>query len=180
MPERVFLVRHCAAAGQAPDAPLTAEGRAQALALAGVLAGRGIDRIISSPFLRARQSIEPLAQRLGLTLRIDDRLAERALGDPGPLPWRDAVRLTFDDFDRCFPGGESSRDATGRAVAALDDALASGALCPVLVTHGNLLSLLLRYVDGGLGYAEWERLRTPDVFEATLGNGDVRLSRRII
>jgi 2,3-bisphosphoglycerate-dependent phosphoglycerate mutase len=39
-------------------------GRVQADALADFLAARAIARIVSSPYLRARQSIEPLARGL--------------------------------------------------------------------------------------------------------------------
>src|SRR5207245_4789289 len=59
----LYLVRHCRAAGQAPEAPLTAEGLAQAERLADVLAPLAPDRILSSPFRRAVQSVEPLAAR---------------------------------------------------------------------------------------------------------------------
>ena len=48
--KRVYLVRHCSAAGQAPDRPLTAEGEAQALRLADFLVPFDVARIVSSPF----------------------------------------------------------------------------------------------------------------------------------
>src|SRR5688500_15400614 len=70
----LYLVRHCQATGQAPDAPLTLVGEAQAQRLADALDRRGIRRIVASPFVRARASVEPLAERLGLTVEVDDRL----------------------------------------------------------------------------------------------------------
>jgi 2,3-bisphosphoglycerate-dependent phosphoglycerate mutase len=71
MPKVLYLIRHCASVGQHPDAPLSGQGRAQAMALADRLADRQIDRIVSSPFLRAVQSIAPLAQRMGLPVASD-------------------------------------------------------------------------------------------------------------
>jgi 2,3-bisphosphoglycerate-dependent phosphoglycerate mutase len=161
--KRLYLVRHCRAEGQATERPLTAEGRTQAAALADFLVGAGVDRIVSSPFLRARQSIEPLARRLGMEIETDPRLCERALGNTGP-DWLDCLRATFDDFDLCFPAGESSRVAMVRAMAAAEDALRYPAAATILVTHGNLMTLLLQHFDPRFGFDNWRRLTHPDVF----------------
>jgi 8-oxo-dGTP diphosphatase len=56
--------------------PLTKAGRRQAEALADRLAGAGVKTLWSSPYVRCVQSLEPLADRLGLTLKADERLAE--------------------------------------------------------------------------------------------------------
>jgi 2,3-bisphosphoglycerate-dependent phosphoglycerate mutase len=173
----LYLVRHCQAEGQAPEAPLTAAGRAQAEQLADFLVGADIRRIVSSPFARARQSIEPLARRLGIPIETDDRLAERVLC-PEPLPdWRDRLRASFDDPDFCLPGGESGRTATERGVAAIQDALRRHDGSLALVTHGNLLALLLRHFDGRVGFEEWQALTNPDVFRVSIGDSAGRIHR---
>ena len=160
---RVLLVRHCESTAQHPDAPLTSAGLAQADQLAARLAALAPDHVVSSPYLRARQSIAPLAQALGLPVAVDERLRERRLGEAPLDDWRAAVRASFEDLDRVLPGGESSRAAQQRGRAALDDILAGGHRLPVLATHGNLLALLLTAIDGRFGYAGWESLRNPDV-----------------
>lgn len=78
----VYLVRH-ASAGVRNDADphdddraLDADGDAQAAQLAEWLRHEPVRRIVSSPFLRCRQTVEPLAIALGLTVEIDDRLGE--------------------------------------------------------------------------------------------------------
>jgi 2,3-bisphosphoglycerate-dependent phosphoglycerate mutase len=173
----VYLIRHCAAAGQAPDAALTPAGRAQSKSLAVALAGAGIERIVSSPWQRAIDSIAPLARRLGLTVQTDARLVERALGTDF-ADWRAALRASFEDPDLRCPGGESGSAATVRGLAALADALHGEARTVALVTHGNLLALLLRHLGPRVGYAEWEALTNPDVFRARLG-GDTPIVERI-
>ncbi|CAM3148907.1 histidine phosphatase family protein [Paenibacillus sediminis] len=55
----LYLIRHCKAKGQEPDADLTLEGELQAEALSNFLIDKPIDLIISSPFLRAIHSIKP-------------------------------------------------------------------------------------------------------------------------
>jgi 8-oxo-dGTP diphosphatase len=86
----VILLRHASAGdrdawdGDDRLRPLDDEGYDQAIALPGVLAGRGTSRVVSSPYLRCIESVEPLAAALGLTVELDGRLAESA-GGPGAL-----------------------------------------------------------------------------------------------
>jgi 2,3-bisphosphoglycerate-dependent phosphoglycerate mutase len=161
----LYLVRHCQSSGQAPDAPLTPRGHEQAARLAETLGDLGIARIVSSSFLRAQQSVEPLSRRLRLPVELDARLIERNLS-PDPLEnWRGALRAAWGDHDLALPGGESSRAATERGLAALRDILAAGRLPAAVVTHGNLLALLLHAFDGRPGYETWEALSNPDLFE---------------
>src|SRR5215813_910158 len=126
MCKTLYIVRHCKAAGQQPDAALTAEGHLQAEQLAKQLAAGPIDRIISSPFARATQSIAPLADRLGLPIATDKRLAERVLVAGDLSEWLAALKSSFDDLDRCFPGGESCRAAMERALQVGPTASPSG------------------------------------------------------
>jgi 2,3-bisphosphoglycerate-dependent phosphoglycerate mutase len=168
MNKTLYIVRHCKAAGQQPDAALTEEGVFQATQLADRLAALPIERIISSPFARATQSIAPLARRLGLPIGADERLAERMLGGADLSDWMAALQATFDDLDRCFDGGESSRAAMQRAVAVVSEVLAHPADVTLLVTHGNLMTLLLKHFDDRIGFADWKRLTNPDVYRVAL------------
>jgi 2,3-bisphosphoglycerate-dependent phosphoglycerate mutase len=165
----LYFVRHCRAAGQEPDAPLTAEGEQQAHDLAKFLAPRGISRIVSSPYTRATASITPLATLLGIAIETDERLIERVLST-SPLPdWQYHLRASFDDFHITLEGGESSHTAMTRAKAAIQDvSVSSGNAGVVIVTHGNLLSLIVRHFDPALGTFEtWRALSYPDVFGVT-------------
>jgi 2,3-bisphosphoglycerate-dependent phosphoglycerate mutase len=162
--KRLYVVRHCRATGQEPDAPLTEEGRADAVRLGEFLAGTDADRVITSPFKRARDTAEPIARQLGLPVQTDDRLSERVLSSTQRLDWLGHLEHSFADVDFALPGGESSRVAMLRASAAVDEVLRGGAQAPVIVTHGNLMTLLLRRYDRRIGYSEWRNLTNPDVF----------------
>ena len=59
--------------------------------------------------------------------------------------------------------GESSRIAEAGGTAVLQAALASGERY-LLVTHGNLLALMLRSIDVTVGFDFWEKLTNPDGF----------------
>lgn len=169
MASEIYLIRHCQATGQAPEAPLTEAGRAQALRLRDHLAALPIARVVSSPFLRARDSAAPLATRLGLTVAIDARLSERVLGADPAADWRNRLRLSFADPGLSWPGGESGRDATARGRAAVDAATEGVEGAVAIVTHGNLLALILQSFDGRSGFDAWAKLTNPDIFRIDRG-----------
>lgn len=160
---RLLLVRHCESSGQVPDAPLTARGFEQAETLADFLATHPIDRVVSSPYRRARETIAPFAARTGLSIETHDGLIERRLS-PEPIDdWRDVVRRSFSEPAYAVPGGESGREVLARGWAAIESIAASGFRCPVMVSHGQLLSLVLHSLDPGFGYEGWQSLSNPDV-----------------
>lgn len=159
----LVLVRHAAASGQEATAPLTVEGHRQAQRLAEVLVPFQLERIISSPFVRAVDSIAPFCTRANLPVETDDRLVERVLNPPPEADWRVHLRRSFEDLDYALDGGESGRTAQARGLSVMRTAVASGRRC-VLVTHGNLLALLLQSFDATFGFERWATLSNPDVF----------------
>ncbi len=77
---RLLLVRHGrpdeSPGAQQADPGLRADGRAQALAVAALLAGEPVTHVVSSPLRRARETAAPLAERLGLPVTVIDGWAE--------------------------------------------------------------------------------------------------------
>ena len=120
--------------------------------------------IVSSSYTRARQSIEPFAATVGLSVHLDHRLIERTLSGSPIDNWREVVRDSFGDLELRVPGGESAREVLDRGWAAITELLDGGHRFPIAVTHGNLLSLILNSLDPNFGYDGWESLSNPDVF----------------
>lgn len=176
---RIYLVRHCAALGQEPDAELTDEGRAQAERLADFLSGRPVDAIVSSPFRRAVATIRPLAERLGLEIRVDDRLRERVLSAEPVADWMERLEASFHDLDLRLPGGESSREAMARGVSVIEELIGRPHRAVVVVTHGNLMSLILKRYDASFGFEGWRRLGNPDVYELVASRAGVEAVARL-
>jgi 2,3-bisphosphoglycerate-dependent phosphoglycerate mutase len=175
--DNIYVVRHCKAEGQAPDAPLTAAGLLQSEQLAQFLADKQIDYIVSSPFERARRTIMPLANQLGIEVVLDGRLKERVLAGKNRPDWRDMLLQTYDDLNLCYEGGESSHAAMGRAVRAVMDVLQSRYHNAVIVSHGNLISLLLKHFDHRIGFNEWEAMSSPDVYRLFFMEGKMSIQR---
>jgi 2,3-bisphosphoglycerate-dependent phosphoglycerate mutase len=175
--KRLFLVRHCESTGQEASAPLTAIGQRQANLLADHLETAGVELLVSSPYTRAQQSIAPLAQRLGLPVELDPRLVERVLSAAPLEHWREAIRQTFEDLDLAWPGGESSRTAMARGRTAANALLTRPVRVVVVVTHGNLLTLMLHSFKTQFGFQAWEHLSNPDVYCLEVEAEHVRVIR---
>ncbi|MGH9943153.1 MAG: phosphoglycerate mutase family protein, partial [Pyrinomonadaceae bacterium] len=67
-PITVLIVRHAEKASNEDDAPLSAAGVERAQALLRVAEDAGVGAIYSSQFRRNRDTVQPLAARLGLPI----------------------------------------------------------------------------------------------------------------
>jgi len=108
----LFLVRHGRTAINVGnklqgriDHPLDEVGQQQAVEIASVL--KGIDRVISSPLIRAKQT----ADAFGLPVEVDPRFIELDYGDFDGMLQKDVPALTWKEWrsDNNFrpPNGES-------------------------------------------------------------------------
>ena len=98
--------------------PLDARGRRQSAGLVALLRPLGLRRIISSPYVRCVQTVEPLAAALGLEVELDERLKE-GKGDA-------AAELLREDGVVCCTHGDIVEALVGRglkkaAAAILED-----------------------------------------------------------
>ena len=73
------------------------------------------------------------------------------------------VRRSFGELDFAVLGGESGRQTLERGWAALEEVLAGGHKLPVIVSHGQLISLVLSRIEPSFGFDGWQSLTNPDV-----------------
>jgi probable phosphoglycerate mutase len=135
------------------DIPLNALGRAQAQRLAQALADQPIDVIYASDLGRAGETARIVASRLGLDVRSDPGLRERAFGVFEGRTWAEieerwpaeSERWRRRDPEFGAEGGERLQDFYARAVAAAQR-LAAGhpGQNVLLVAHGGVLDCLYR------------------------------------
>jgi broad specificity phosphatase PhoE len=154
---RVYLARHGQTAynregrfqGQLP-VPLDATGRTQAGELAERAAAYDFSALWSSPLLRAHETAEVVAARIGLSPREDPRLMETDAGDWTDRSFADVhaeapelfAAFLAGDPSFAFPGGESFAQQEVRVGAALDD-VERGALPALVVCHGMVIRAAL-------------------------------------
>lgn len=177
MLKKIYVVRHCEAEGQPPDSRLTENGWKQAKGLADFFRNTKIDRIMACPYVRAIQSVQPLSESRGIEIELDDRLTERILSTKNLPDWYEKLKETFIDLDLKFEGGESSQEAMNRIVSVVEDVFKSGTENTVMVSHGNILSLLLKNYNSDFDFECWKNLSNPDVFQINCTPNGVSFER---
>jgi broad specificity phosphatase PhoE len=157
LPRGVYLARHGQTAynlelrfqGHLP-VPIDDTGRAQASELAERATAYGFAELWCSPLLRARETADIVAARIGLTPREDARLMETDAGDWTDRLFADvqaeapAQFAAFVEGDPAFafPGGESFAEQDERVAAALED-VQRGRLPALVVCHGMVIRAAL-------------------------------------
>ncbi|NLF19870.1 MAG: histidine phosphatase family protein [Clostridiaceae bacterium] len=161
----VYLIRHAVTALNQSghfqglsDIPLNEDGREQAIHLRNrfVQEGTKLDHIYVSRLVRTQQTIQPLAETLGLEPQVKEGLHEV---DGGLMEGRhnsDNVRdypevmdtLMRNPFFAQMPNGESGREVYDRVVAAfLDICRTNSGKTVAVVTHGFALQMLSSFLE---------------------------------
>lgn len=170
------------------DPELSPTGRRQAERTAAALAARGaIQAVVSSPLKRCRQTAEAVADRLGLTVRLEDDLRETDFGAWDGLTFAEVQQRYPADLDAWLrsaeaapTGGESFAEVARRVAVARDKTMARHAGRTVLVvSHVTPVKTLVRLALG----APPEALYRMEVDAASLsavsyfqdGNASLRL-----
>ena len=135
------------------DVPLSPRGEEQARELAERLADWPIEAIYSSDLSRALDTARPLADRLGLELRVDPILRERNFGafeglqDSEVAARLDDPEAFWRDADTRPDEGESRREVWHRVSTFLDRLLENPPANEiVIVSHGGPIRLAAAYL----------------------------------
>jgi probable phosphomutase (TIGR03848 family) len=167
-----LLIRHGATdwvgerlAGRLPGVPLNSEGRRQAVTLADKLAGFPIDLLCSSPLERTRETAVPLAARLGLEVRLDEKFTEIDYGEWTGRTFREmADSSLWQAYNSCrsitrIPGGELMVEVQARMVAGLLNIQQEMPRAVVAVfSHGDPIRTAMAYF-AGVDLDNFRRLR---------------------
>lgn len=132
------------------DKPLNETGEKQAAALAAAMADKGIEVIVSSPLLRARQTADAVAKTTGAPVVEDARLVEQAFGIyEGASRFDEGYVDAKMDFGARLPGGgESLFDMAHRVYAALEDIRQAYAGKTVFIaTHNSVMRVAKTFFE---------------------------------
>lgn len=134
------------------DVALTELGRRQARVAADRLGGSSALGVVSSDLLRAVQTAEVIAARVGVDVRVDAAWREQGLGVlEGALRADAWSRLRGERWSADWrpDGGESTRDVY-RRIAGFFSEWVPGSVNDelVVVTHGDTLRIALGLVEG--------------------------------
>ncbi|MCV7225996.1 histidine phosphatase family protein [Mycolicibacterium komossense] len=155
---QLLLVRHAlpnrSEDGQGADPELSAAGIEQAKRLPDALARFPIVRVVSSPQRRAIQTGQPAAAARGLTIEIDERLAEYDRDMTHYVPIEQLRTERPEDWARMvegrLPGGVDEDAFRARITAALADIVAAADAedTVAVFSHGGVINVLLHEILG--------------------------------
>ncbi|MDQ0351941.1 2,3-bisphosphoglycerate-dependent phosphoglycerate mutase [Alkalibacillus filiformis] len=174
MTKNIYIVRHCKAEGQEPQAQLTTLGEMQARELVEFFKDYQVDRIVSSPYIRAVGTIEPYAKEHNMPIEIDRRIAERLMSKQLLSSWMDQLESQFPLANLNAIDRISSKDKRTRAVQAIQDIESRDEENTVIISHGGVIPLILDHYDSG---SRFHRLTNPDVHLLTLDGKRTTVNR---
>lgn len=173
----VILVRHAEPLLPEPNGPddfqrgLTDQGRRQAEQLVADLIAFQPVAVVSSPYLRAVQTVAPVARCLGMSVTLRTELREWDSGlEPRP-DFAEHYARSWAQPTTSRPGGESLAHLSERAMQALWALTRDFAGCAVVVgSHGTFIARAL----AGFGIAvDWPFSRAmpmPAIYRLSLGS----------
>jgi 8-oxo-dGTP diphosphatase len=129
--------------GEPDDRPLTDLGRKQAERIAEELGKQPVDAIFSSPAARCTQSLQPLAQKSGLSVQVMPGFRD-TLGYKAPPGWENANREGPDPL-----GGAASAGSAYAALREIQATLPNGRA--VLCSYGDIVPALMAFLAGASG-----------------------------
>ncbi|GAA5512184.1 putative phosphoserine phosphatase 2 [Deinococcus carri] len=168
---RLFLIRHARTAsnvaqtlGAGHDDPLDPLGERQAQAVAAHLAALNLPapRVYASPYRRARQTAQAIADALGVPVTVLVGVQEFHTGSWVGRPYSHLQthhhEWLHEDGTLGFPGGESLQGVARRFQAALEGVLEEEGT-PLVVSHGGALSSVLPFLLGTDLAEAWQTSR---------------------
>ena len=144
MKKTFYLVRHAKKLKTKGNPPISSDGQNQAIKVANYLSKFPIEKIYSSPILRAKETAEIISNKLGVKYEVNDLLKERA-------NWGDCPNQSFEDFLKMWdkssnnrkwlpPIGDSAYQAGKRLEKIINIISKSRCNHVTLVTHGGIIT----------------------------------------
>ena len=158
MAKHIYFVRHGESESNVDhihrrgETQLTDAGRAQAAIVAERIERIGVDALITSPYVRARDTAAAISARIGLPAEPNELLTEwelptiingRHRDDPVAEEVRQAISAAVDDPDYRYEDEETFTEFSARAAAAIRSLMEHPAERLCVVTHGGFLRALI-------------------------------------
>ncbi|QBP91975.1 histidine phosphatase family protein [Bacillus mycoides] len=178
----IYFVRHAHSTytKEERERPLSDKGHIDADNVIHLLKEEHIDVVISSPYKRAIQTVQGIANTYNLSIQLEEDLRERLLSKEPVTDFNDAIQKVWEDWTFAYEGGESNDVAQRRAVICMQSILKKYKGKNIVIgTHRNIMVLLMNYFDSKYGFQFWKTLHMPDVYKLTFDNNCFSSAERI-
>ncbi|PGB01640.1 histidine phosphatase family protein [Bacillus toyonensis] len=179
---KIYFVRHAHSTytKEERERPLSEKGHLDTENVTHLLKDEHIDVVISSPYKRAIQTVQGIANTYNLSIRIEEDLRERLLSKEPVQDFNDAMQKVWEDWTFAYEGGESNDVAQKRALLCMQNILGKYKGKNIVIgTHGNIMVLLMNYFDSKYDFQFWKTIQMPDVYKLTFDNNRFISAERI-
>ena len=152
----IYFIRHSKVEMDPNDRlrPLSTMGIKDIERLNYYLEDKRIDRIYSSPYKRAIDTITPFAIKQGLDIHIEENLKERKVSDHWIDDFDTFAVKQWEDVDYQIEGGESLKEVEKRAVNIVNRIISQHTNENIIIaTHGTWLSVVCHHYDVNYDYS---------------------------
>lgn len=178
----IYFVRHAHSTytKEERERPLSDKGYCDAENVTRLLKDKHIDIVISSPYKRAIQTVQGIANTYNLSIQLEEDLRERLLSEEPVQDFNNALQKVWEDWTFAYEGGESNDVAQRRAVTCMQSILKKYKGKNIVIgTHGNIMVLLMNYFDSKYDFQFWRTLHMPDVYKLTFDNNCFSSAERV-
>ena len=184
--KKFILLRHCKAEMSGEDhlRKLDSEGIVQSVSVCEKLEKmvKKDVKIYSSPFIRAVETVKPLADKLKIDIIQSDELKEIKIGKSEKLTKHEIINEMWKDKEFKVDNGESQIEKFKSMEYFLNKMFDNSSNEDVIiVTHGNLLGIILKfYFNRPFGFDDWKIMSMPDLYELSIENKEIISFKRNI
>lgn len=160
----VYFVRHAE-----PDytnhndmeRPLTIKGKEDSKLVTDYLKDKDIEIVLSSPYLRAIQTVKDFADVFDHRINIVDDFRERKVDSIWIEDFKSFTEQQWSDFDYKLSDGECLREVQIRNIDALMYVLREYRNRNIVIgSHGTALSTIINHFKPSFGFKDFQRIRT--------------------
>ncbi|MCR2821136.1 histidine phosphatase family protein [Lederbergia panacisoli] len=170
MKTNLYFVRHAHSTYTSDERgrPLSVRGLKDAQLVTDLLKLEKIERVISSPYKRAIQTVEGISKWIDKEIRIEEGFKERKLAGVPVEDFNEAIVKVWENPEFSWEGGESNISSQQRGVEITRKILHDFEGNNVAIgTHGNIMVLIMNYFDPKFNFTFWEKLAMPDIYKLT-------------
>lgn len=182
MQTNVYFFRHAHSTYTSDELgrPLSIQGHIDAEKMTIYLKREDIHHVLASPYKRAMQTVQPIADWIGTKIIIEEGFRERQLANRSVENFDEAITKLWQEPAFAYEGGESNDEAQKRGVDALVNVLEKYEGKNIVIgTHGNIMVLIMNHFDAQFDFTFWRELTMPDLYKLTFEGLNIKEVKRL-
>lgn len=142
------------------ERPLTQKGKEDSKLVTQYLCDKNIDIVLSSPYVRAVDTVKDFAESFGYPILTVEDFRERKVDSIWIEDFYKLSKMQWDDFEYKLSDGESLREVQDRNINALMEVLKEHTGKNIVIgSHGTALSTIINYFEPTYSFDDFQRIR---------------------